>query len=71
MRKINLKIPLTFAFLVCFVVVALTANNRNTSVPVIAGANGRPVVVIDAGHGETAKGQQKSYPHSPHKGDRG
>jgi N-acetylmuramoyl-L-alanine amidase len=51
MRKINLKIPLTFAFLVCFVVVAITANSRSTSVPVIAGANGRPVVVIDAGHG--------------------
>jgi len=47
----NLKIPLTLAFLVCFVIVALTANNRPASIPAIAGVNGRPIIVIDAGHG--------------------
>jgi N-acetylmuramoyl-L-alanine amidase len=49
----NLKVPLTLAFLVCFVIVAMTANNRAVSVPAgtEAGAGGRPVVVIDAGHG--------------------
>jgi N-acetylmuramoyl-L-alanine amidase len=47
----NLKIPLTFAFLACFVIVAMTANNRVVSVPAIAGVNDRPIIVIDAGHG--------------------
>ena len=47
----TLKIPLTFAFLACFVIVALTANTRVVFVPVAAGASGRPIVLIDAGHG--------------------
>ena len=51
MKTRNLKLPLTFAFLACFVIVALTANNRVASVPAAAGANGRPVIVLDAGHG--------------------
>ena len=57
MKKIistrDLKIPLTFAFLACFVIVALTANNRANSIPVAVGINdgGRPMIVIDAGHG--------------------
>jgi len=51
MNMRNLKLPLTFAFLACFVIVALTANNRTASVPAVAGANGKPVIVLDAGHG--------------------
>ncbi|MCL2108871.1 MAG: N-acetylmuramoyl-L-alanine amidase [Oscillospiraceae bacterium] len=51
MRTRNLKLPLTFAFLACFVIVALTANNRNASLPAGAGTDGRPIIVIDAGHG--------------------
>jgi len=47
----SLKVPLTLAFLVCFVIVAMTANNRAGSVPAAAGADGKPVIVIDAGHG--------------------
>ena len=54
MKTRNLKLPLTFAFLACFVIIALTANNRTASVPAVGGANGRPVIVIDAGHGEQA-----------------
>jgi len=53
-NKRNLKIPLTFAFLACFVIVAVTANSRVTSLPATAGADGRPVIVIDAGHGAYA-----------------
>jgi N-acetylmuramoyl-L-alanine amidase len=53
MKTRNLKMPLTLAFLACFVVVALTANNRAGSVPAAAGINdgGRRVIVLDAGHG--------------------
>ncbi|MDR2532765.1 MAG: N-acetylmuramoyl-L-alanine amidase [Oscillospiraceae bacterium] len=56
MKKImstgNLKLPLTLAFLVCFVIVALTANSRAPSIPATAGVNSaRPIIVIDAGHG--------------------
>ncbi|MCL2638042.1 MAG: hypothetical protein FWD48_06675 [Oscillospiraceae bacterium] len=47
----NLKVPLTLAFLVCFVIVAMTANNRAVSVPAGTEAAGKAVVVIDAGHG--------------------
>jgi N-acetylmuramoyl-L-alanine amidase len=47
----NLKVPLTLAFLVCFVIVAVTANNRAVSVPAGTVVDGRPVIVIDAGHG--------------------
>jgi N-acetylmuramoyl-L-alanine amidase len=50
----SLKVPLTLAFLACFVIVAVTANNRANSVLAVAGADGRPVVVIDAGHGAYA-----------------
>ncbi|MCL2698027.1 MAG: hypothetical protein FWE74_08095 [Oscillospiraceae bacterium] len=47
----SLKVPLTLAFLICFVIVAMTANNRAVSIPTGAEAGGRPVIVIDAGHG--------------------
>ncbi|MCL2078202.1 MAG: hypothetical protein FWH08_07360 [Oscillospiraceae bacterium] len=47
----NLKMPLTFAFLACFVIVALMANNSTSSVPATAGANGKAIIILDAGHG--------------------
>jgi len=49
--KRNLKTPLTLAFLACFVIVALIANNRADSVPAAAGADGRQIIILDAGHG--------------------
>jgi len=48
------KLPLTMAFLVCFLVISLTFNANKTSVSTStesAGDNGRITIVLDAGHG--------------------
>ncbi|MCL2634015.1 MAG: N-acetylmuramoyl-L-alanine amidase [Oscillospiraceae bacterium] len=45
------KLPLTLAFLVCFLVIAFTFNVNNPTVPVNAGADGRMTIILDAGHG--------------------
>lgn len=50
-NRFKLGLPLTFAFLACFLVLAFTVNYRSASVPAAAGANGRQVIVLDAGHG--------------------
>jgi N-acetylmuramoyl-L-alanine amidase CwlD len=45
------KLPLTIAFLVCFLVITLTFNANNMTVPAGGGVEGRPVIILDAGHG--------------------
>ncbi|MCL1903591.1 MAG: N-acetylmuramoyl-L-alanine amidase [Oscillospiraceae bacterium] len=46
------KLPLTIAFLVCFLVITLTFNANNAVVPAGNGADdGRLIIVLDAGHG--------------------
>lgn len=51
-KNINrLRLPFSIAFLACFLVLAFTINYRSVSVPATAGANGRQVVILDAGHG--------------------
>ncbi len=51
MRVKKFKLPLTLAFLASVLVLALTANYTASSVPAAAGANGKKVIVLDAGHG--------------------
>ena len=45
------KIPLTIAFLVCFLVITITFNANNDVIPASGGGDGRATIVIDAGHG--------------------
>ena len=45
------KLPLTIAFLVCFLVITLTFNANNVTIPTGSGNDGRPTIVLDAGHG--------------------
>ncbi|MCL1789039.1 MAG: N-acetylmuramoyl-L-alanine amidase [Oscillospiraceae bacterium] len=46
------KLPLTIAFLVCFLVITLTFNANNAVVPVGKGIDdGRLIIILDAGHG--------------------
>lgn len=49
--KLNKRIPIALGFLTCFVLVAVAANLTNNAVRANAGADGRKVVVLDAGHG--------------------
>ncbi|MCL2036360.1 MAG: N-acetylmuramoyl-L-alanine amidase [Oscillospiraceae bacterium] len=46
------KLPLTIAFLVCFLVITLTFNANNASIPTsITGGDSRMTIILDAGHG--------------------
>jgi N-acetylmuramoyl-L-alanine amidase len=45
------KLPLTIAFLVCFLVITLTFNANNASVPAGGGSNSQLTIILDAGHG--------------------
>jgi len=49
------KLPLTMAFLVCFLVISLTFNVNNATVSTGSGgganAGGKITIVLDAGHG--------------------
>jgi N-acetylmuramoyl-L-alanine amidase len=45
------KLPLTIAFLVCFLVITLTFNANNTTVPASSDGDGRVSIILDAGHG--------------------
>jgi len=47
------KLPLTMAFLVCFLVITLTfnANSPPVSTSTGTGANGKITIILDAGHG--------------------
>jgi len=53
------KLPLTMAFLVCFLVISLTFNANNATVSTGTGggsASGKMTIVLDAGHGGTDGG---------------
>jgi len=46
------KLPLTIAFLVCFLVITLTFNANNIAVPTGSGVDdGQRTIILDAGHG--------------------
>ena len=45
------KLPITIAFLVCFLVITLTFNANNMSVPAGSDLGERMTIVLDAGHG--------------------
>ncbi|MCL2071397.1 MAG: N-acetylmuramoyl-L-alanine amidase [Oscillospiraceae bacterium] len=46
------KLPLTIAFLVCFLVITLTFNANNVAVPAVRGVDdGQITIILDAGHG--------------------
>jgi len=45
------KLPLTIAFLVCFLVITLTFNANNMTAPVSGGKDSRTTIILDAGHG--------------------
>jgi N-acetylmuramoyl-L-alanine amidase len=47
------KLPLTIAFLVCFLVITLTFNANNVYIPATGSEDktGKPAIILDAGHG--------------------
>jgi len=45
------KLPITIAFLVCFLVITLTFNANNSSMLITSEDAVRRVIVLDAGHG--------------------
>ena len=45
------KLPITIAFLVCFLVITLTFNANNASMRTSGTDNERMVIILDAGHG--------------------
>jgi len=54
MDKFDIKknrLPITIAFLVCFLVITLTFNANNASVRSSGNDDGRTVIILDAGHG--------------------